>query len=232
MYCKKCGNMQKNGEKFCPKCGTPYLSENSKELSDLRKNPVDNDSGFESNQNSEESPRQEFTNNRPTLGEKEMSKVDDNSPEDTSSTKNKISISKIILIALLVVFGVRYCGSFNDSDSGSVEYEQSAEYEQSSEKSYEESSVSFSSEQDVRTYLCTHSFTSSDGYTLTFSSNAYEVSLNGRILSSATDVYMSSSNTATIRTHGPYGNTTFRLSVSGGDGVIRDSNDGESYYSK
>ena len=25
MFCKKCGNMQKNGEKFCPKCGTPYI---------------------------------------------------------------------------------------------------------------------------------------------------------------------------------------------------------------
>ncbi len=25
MFCKKCGNMQKKGEKFCPKCGTPYI---------------------------------------------------------------------------------------------------------------------------------------------------------------------------------------------------------------
>ena len=232
MYCKKCGNMQKNGEKFCPKCGTPYLSENSIELSDSGKAPVDTDAEFEANRMDEESQRQELTDNNPNPSEKEISKVVDNSSEDTSSTKNKISISKIIIIALLVVFGVRYCGSFNDSDSGSAEYKQSAEYEQSSEKSHEGSSISFSNEQDVRTYLCTRSFTSSDGYTLTFSSNAYEVSLNGRILSSATDVYMSSSNTATIRTHGPYGNTTFRLTVSGRDGVIRDSNDGESYYSR
>ncbi len=131
---------------------------------------------------------------------------------------------KVWGIVLLVIFGIRYCGSSNDSDTESNDYEQSNE-------SYE-SSVRFESEQDVRTYLCTHRFTSSDGYTLSFSSNANEVSLNGRVLSSTTDVNASSSNSATIRTHGPYGNTTFYLSVSGNDGVLRDTNDGESYYSK
>lgn len=25
MYCKKCGTEQKEGQKFCPKCGTPYI---------------------------------------------------------------------------------------------------------------------------------------------------------------------------------------------------------------
>lgn len=127
-------------------------------------------------------------------------------------------------IVLLVVFGFSYCGTRNDSNSESNDYEQSNE-------TYE-SSVRFENEQDVRTYLCTHRFTSSDGYTLSFSSNANEVSLNGRVLSSTTDVNASSSNSATIRTHGPYGNTTFRLTVSGNDGVISDTNDGESYYSR
>ena len=95
-----------------------------------------------------------------------------------------------------------------------------------------EASISFNTEQDVRTYLCNHRFKSSDGYTLSFSRNAYEVSINGRVLTSTTDVYVSSTTSASIRTHGPYGKTTFRLSVSGGDGVITDSNDGESYYSR
>lgn len=131
---------------------------------------------------------------------------------------------KVWAIALLVVFGFSYCGTRNDSNSESNDYEQSNE-------TYE-SSVRFESEQDVRTYLCTHRFTSSDGYTLSFSSNANEVSLNGRVLSSTTDINASSSNSATIRTHGPYGNTTFNLSVSGNDGVLRDTNDGESYYSR
>ena len=25
MYCKKCGTEQKPGQKFCPKCGTPFV---------------------------------------------------------------------------------------------------------------------------------------------------------------------------------------------------------------
>lgn len=131
---------------------------------------------------------------------------------------------KVWGFVLLVILGIRYCGSCNDSDTESNDYEQSNE-------TYE-SSIRFESEQDVRTYLCNHRFTSSDGYTLSFSSNAYEVSLNGRVLSSSTDVYVSSSNSASIRTHGPYGNTTFRLTISGNDGVLKDTNDGESYYSK
>lgn len=129
-------------------------------------------------------------------------------------------------VLLVILFCVHYCGSCNDDDS------ESAKYEQSDEKLYEESSLSFSGEQDVRTYLCNHRFTSGDGYTLTFSSNAYEISLNGRVLTSTTDVYVSSSKSASIRTHGPYGNTTFILTFSGNDGVLKDTNDGELYYSK
>lgn len=30
MYCKKCGTEQKGGQKFCPKCGEPFLDENGK----------------------------------------------------------------------------------------------------------------------------------------------------------------------------------------------------------
>lgn len=30
MYCKKCGTEQHDGQKFCPKCGEPFLDENGK----------------------------------------------------------------------------------------------------------------------------------------------------------------------------------------------------------
>lgn len=30
MYCKKCGTEQKDGQKYCPKCGEPFLDENGK----------------------------------------------------------------------------------------------------------------------------------------------------------------------------------------------------------
>ena len=30
MYCKKCGTEQKEGQKFCPKCGEPFIEVNEK----------------------------------------------------------------------------------------------------------------------------------------------------------------------------------------------------------
>ena len=118
--------------------------------------------------------------------------------------------------------------ALGESVQSNTNNDESTDYEQSEDS--ESSYVSFGNEQDVRTYLCIHRFTSSDDYTISFSNNANEVSVNGRPLSSAVDIYVSSSSSATIRTHGPYGNTTFRLSVSGDDGVLVDA-DGETYYS-
>ena len=38
MFCKKCGKEQKDGQKFCPRCGEPFLDENGKPyLKGLRK---------------------------------------------------------------------------------------------------------------------------------------------------------------------------------------------------
>lgn len=114
MFCKKCGNMQKNGEKFCPKCGTPYLSVTNNHLSNSGKTLVDNDSEFESNQNSEESPRQEFTNNNPNQGAKEILKVDGKPSEELGSAEKKSS-KKIIytILGLLVLGGLCYYLSGN-----------------------------------------------------------------------------------------------------------------------
>ena len=131
-------------------------------------------------------------------------------------------------IGLTCLFFLATCNGCDDSNGGDgYEYEQS-----SGESSYEQTSVSFSDERDVRTYLCSHRFSSSDGYTLSFSNYANEVSLNGQPLSSNVEIRSVSSYGAVIRTQGPYGNTTFRLSVSGSDGVIQDTNDGETYYSR
>ncbi len=42
MYCKKCGTEQKDGQKFCPKCGEPFLDENGKPyLKGIRKDVQD-----------------------------------------------------------------------------------------------------------------------------------------------------------------------------------------------
>lgn len=106
------------------------------------------------------------------------------------------------------------------------------EYEQSSGDSYEQSYLSFSDEQDVRSYLCSHRFSSNDGYTLRFSNNANEISMNGKPLSSYVEIRSVSSSSATIRSQGPYGNTTFHLTISGSECVLEDTNDGTCYYSK
>lgn len=34
MYCKKCGTEQKQGQKFCPKCGTPFVSDENERIAD------------------------------------------------------------------------------------------------------------------------------------------------------------------------------------------------------
>lgn len=140
-----------------------------------------------------------------------------------------------LLVALFLL--VKMCGgcnacsddnASNDSDGGD-----GYEYRQSSSSSSNGRSIApFSDEQDVRAYLCSHRFSSSDGYTLSFSNNANEVSINGQPLSSNVSIRSVSSYSAVIRTQGPYGNTTFRLSISGSDGTIEDTNDGEMYYSR
>ena len=132
-----------------------------------------------------------------------------------------------VIFLFLLVKGCGGCNGCDSSDDSSAE-----RYEQSSNDSYKQPETSFSNEQDVRMYLCSHRFTSSDGFTLSFSNNANEVSLNGQPLTSYVDIRSVSSSSAVIRTQGPYGNTTFRLSVSDSDGVIEDTNDGGMYYSK
>jgi len=101
--------MQKNGEKFCPKCGTPYLSETSNDLSDSGKALVDNDTEIKLNQTNDELPHQEFTDNNSNIGEREISKVDDKPSEELGSAENKSS-KKIIytILGLLVLGGLCY----------------------------------------------------------------------------------------------------------------------------
>ena len=42
MFCKKCGTEQKDGQKYCPKCGEPFLDENGKPyLKGIRKDLQD-----------------------------------------------------------------------------------------------------------------------------------------------------------------------------------------------
>ena len=43
MYCKKCGTEQKPGQKFCPKCGAPFVEVESEEVNSSKHKDVQND---------------------------------------------------------------------------------------------------------------------------------------------------------------------------------------------
>ena len=129
---------------------------------------------------------------------------------------------------VLIFFAIGFAASDKSSEGMSESYDTNESEVVEDEESFE----AFSNEQDVRNYLCTHRFSSRDGYTLSFSNFANEVSVNGQQLASYVEIGSISSYGALIRTHGPYGNTTFKLSISGSDGVLQDINDGETYYSR
>ena len=303
MYCKKCGTEQCEGQKFCPKCGTPFLemeqsaieskSSSSKDLPLKEKyvkeewqkeeeivSPVQNEQVQEQKQESQSescdiqtlSPSEEkkilryakagmwiivaaivLTFARAGFGFSfwwyvyliifaivamclwGMTLPDSNDKVKTFDSNDVSAIKIVSCIGAIMLVILYLCGPLNSNYtiSHSEERRNSSEsYEQSMNDSYKQLETSFSNEQDVRMYLCSHRFASNDGYTLSFSNNANEVSLNGQQLSSYVEIRSVSSSSAVVRAQGPYGNTTFRLSVSGSGGVIEDTNDGGMYYSK
>lgn len=48
MYCKKCGREQKDGQRFCPKCGTPFAV-----IEEVESEPLSSDEGLEYNTDEE-----------------------------------------------------------------------------------------------------------------------------------------------------------------------------------
>lgn len=89
--------MQKNGEKFCPKCGTPYLSETGKDLTDLEKAPVENDTESKLNK---------------TVGDEEVEKTDYSA--GSSMLKDFFKYAGAFVF---VLFLIKACYSFGDGDS-------------------------------------------------------------------------------------------------------------------
>lgn len=69
MYCKKCGTEQKEGQKFCPKCGEPFIEVNEKSHADEFKkyaqNAVDEFKKIDWNEKKEKTSSfiKEFINN-------------------------------------------------------------------------------------------------------------------------------------------------------------------------
>lgn len=55
MYCKKCGTEQKPGQKFCPKCGTPFIVVEGKDEKPLTQNEAQSENKVESRNNTKSS---------------------------------------------------------------------------------------------------------------------------------------------------------------------------------
>jgi len=286
MYCKKCGTEQKEGQKFCPKCGTPYIDLEQKVVVSSNK-----DSIIEIREKTEEpvgkEQTQEQTNENQNNGFRPLNPNEEKKviriakagmwiiliaivftfvragfgfsfwwylyllimsaiafflwfiakPDDIKLNVGDAFATKLlswigaIMLAILYLWGPLnsdYEISRDKSDSYSHEQSSSSDsYEQTSSSS--SSSVSFSTEQDVRTFLCTNKFSSSDGLKISFSNNANELSINGKPITSYVEISLQGPSNAILRTHGPYGNTTFLLSVSGSEGYLLDKNDGTIY---
>ena len=88
----------------------------------------------------------------------------------------------------------------------------------------------FSNELNVRSYLCSHRFSSSDGYTLSFYNMAYEMQVNGIIIYTYLDIIYITSFFVVMKARGPYGDGTLKLYVLGSNSVIEDISD--KYYSQ
>ena len=290
MYCKKCGTEQKEGQKFCPQCGTPYIDleqegvmnsnkDNIIEIREKTEEPVGKEQTQEqTNENQNNgfrplNPNEEkkviriakagmwiiliaivFTFVRAgfgfsfwwylylillalvAIGFWGVTIPDSDSKAKTYNSNDVLTIKTfswigVIMLAILYLWGPLnsdYEISRDKSDSYSHEQSLSSDsYEQTSSSS--SSSVSFSTEQDVRTFLCTNKFSSSDGLKISFSNNANELSINGKPITSYVEISLQGPSNAILRTHGPYGNTTFLLSVSGSEGYLLDKNDGTIY---
>ena len=55
MYCKKCGTEQKLGQKFCPKCGTPFIVVEGEDEKPLTQNESQFENKVESKNNTKSS---------------------------------------------------------------------------------------------------------------------------------------------------------------------------------
>ncbi|MBR2777733.1 MAG: zinc-ribbon domain-containing protein [Prevotella sp.] len=100
MYCKKCGTEQKEGQKFCPKCGTPYMNVEQDDGQNYRNDIV---VVVEKSQDA-----METTDDEKTQGTYADNKTDGAQPLNPNEEKKVLRIAKagmwIILIAIVLTF--------------------------------------------------------------------------------------------------------------------------------
>ena len=66
MYCKKCGTEQKQGQKFCPKCGEPFIiaDKRQEDTVSLNSAPPSSEQIFSEDKHSQDTPQQPTVKSR------------------------------------------------------------------------------------------------------------------------------------------------------------------------
>ena len=99
MYCKKCGTEQKDGHKFCPKCGTPFSDMEQLEANNSHKVSLTEDKVEEMNAPAEKEQTQEQRNENENNGTRLLT---------PNEKKKVVRIAKggmwIIVIAIVFTF--------------------------------------------------------------------------------------------------------------------------------
>lgn len=135
MYCKKCGTKQREGQKFCPKCGEPFLNINGQvyqgDLSkSIKKEKEDSSNADDQPLTNKESmiPRGEALSSVHVSEENESISLEENKVEseevspdflsNTSKNKESVIYRWITGIAVVVIGFIMYSiNSSNSSDS-------------------------------------------------------------------------------------------------------------------
>ena len=140
--------------------------------------------------------------------------MDNNKYETEQSYTKTFVLSVCVIGCVLLIWGLLKPSSTESINSNPSEYSSGAD-------------VEFTREGDVWLYLTSHSFTSQDGRTISFSYRSSVLYSNGKAIPQSAEMQTFSSTSATIRTRNPYGKTTLYLS----NGFLKDS-EGTCYYAK
>lgn len=213
MKCEKCGHKQHKGEEFCPECGAPFNS------SDTRADLHDGEKG--ANDKKAAKSKAESAQTQPNLGYRPASRI--------NKTRLGILIGAIAIIAIIIVASVI---GYNQMKSKGY----TSDIENLTGNTQDTDSIvtvgdgtKFTNETEVRTYLALHTFVNGSNI-LRFTNNgdvSNELLINDQTKSTDIDIQSFTATTAVITAHNSNGGmTTYQLTVGQG---IQDGTTGVMY---
>lgn len=90
--------------------------------------------------------------------------------------------------------------------------------------------VHFHSEDDVREYLCAHSFKSDEDFVIAFADHANAITYNEMLVATVTMVVEYTDSSALIKGSGALGESTVEFTSKKTGNVLEDKNDGVLYW--